>query len=908
MWRIDGPRAPRPVISKQFCDPMDADESQKSDAFCKICTDGPIEGDPLQRPCKCNGSMRYIHSSCLHECLKQSSRCKICNYPFRQKKIYKTDAPGRAPLRCIAESAFAQLAVCSKRLLCAGYLTLRVAAVLGLNGLLMSELVFGSADCGLGGIAMLGALLSVVNFFANYAFLSIYHSTGGRSRLRMNPSRTMRTMASDVLSRADSELSHTSAAGAESAASINASLIGLRNSLDDDDEIDQGSSSASVIDEDGINMVINANLLILPSRPKMLQDLRAVGALVWISAACLAYIKLWSVLYSRMSRLECAAPRRLFAGLLARLIRLVPSVRLLQPCAAALGCLASFVRESEMTVPVIFFYCTAVLLCALTLALHVLRMRVRSRTLCWLYNCGKIFTNLFIGVCHAFLLVGLVFHASVTHLINGGEPIFVAPTYSSAVALHFILGFVFSKFLRSFRERLVGSFRPGLVFNPIAIHSRRELIAYVERTGWGTFAANTVSNTICGSAYAFLLALVLRRYCDGIKIRDWRGVFIAIKLICLFFSTSAEFGNALAMACTAIIKRLGVIWGTNNYIYNLPQRIGSRARLIWDLNINARSELLAAEAACINRVVSQRQSADDSGEDDDAASTSTSMLSELSSIDATIRSRRERRRLADTNYSILRKYGITDRTIEKYYAKPHSGKFSLFYKPRCFFLFKLLMWVFCSSIVGVLTWAALSAAWLACVAFAPENAVAFAFASLYCIKFVAFLLTASVPSICAAPKSLLIFTFVNFVWPAVLTYMYYFYICDSSTFISVSKIFLFFFMLAPILYGLIVRFYFSLPLGRYSYSHVFRYLMSITTLQCVVLYITGGIMRHCSFNGFMIIVLTMYATYMVARGAVAVLNGSWLERIRDLYFLERIDILNYEPDERSGQVADSLVG
>jgi len=63
---------------------------------CRVCH-GESEPDrELFYPCKCDGSIKYVHQNCLEEWLKHSrekTRCELCKEPFHFKKIYKDDIP-----------------------------------------------------------------------------------------------------------------------------------------------------------------------------------------------------------------------------------------------------------------------------------------------------------------------------------------------------------------------------------------------------------------------------------------------------------------------------------------------------------------------------------------------------------------------------------------------------------------------------------------------------------------------------------------------------------------------------------------------------------------------------------------------------------------------------------------------
>ncbi|SJL04278.1 uncharacterized protein ARMOST_07639 [Armillaria ostoyae] len=73
-------------------------EAEEQDT-CRICS-APAEPDrPLFHPCKCLGTIQYIHQDCLTTWLSHSKKmtCDICKYPYSFTKIYAADMPPRLP-------------------------------------------------------------------------------------------------------------------------------------------------------------------------------------------------------------------------------------------------------------------------------------------------------------------------------------------------------------------------------------------------------------------------------------------------------------------------------------------------------------------------------------------------------------------------------------------------------------------------------------------------------------------------------------------------------------------------------------------------------------------------------------------------------------------------------------------
>ncbi|TFY83645.1 hypothetical protein EWM64_g363 [Hericium alpestre] len=67
---------------------------------CRICS-APAEPDqPLFHPCKCSGTIRYIHQDCLTTWLAHSKKktCDVCKHPYAFTKVYAEDMPSRLPV------------------------------------------------------------------------------------------------------------------------------------------------------------------------------------------------------------------------------------------------------------------------------------------------------------------------------------------------------------------------------------------------------------------------------------------------------------------------------------------------------------------------------------------------------------------------------------------------------------------------------------------------------------------------------------------------------------------------------------------------------------------------------------------------------------------------------------------
>lgn len=76
-------------------------EKNSEDAdTCRICRGEGSQDEPLFYPCKCSGSIKYVHQNCLMEWLSHSQKkhCELCKTPFRFTKLYDAHMPNTVPV------------------------------------------------------------------------------------------------------------------------------------------------------------------------------------------------------------------------------------------------------------------------------------------------------------------------------------------------------------------------------------------------------------------------------------------------------------------------------------------------------------------------------------------------------------------------------------------------------------------------------------------------------------------------------------------------------------------------------------------------------------------------------------------------------------------------------------------
>lgn len=82
------------------------DSSDKTDT-CRICRSEGTPEEPLFYPCKCSGSIKFVHQECLMEWLSHSHKkhCELCKTPFRFTKLYDANMPQKLPWSVFVQRA-----------------------------------------------------------------------------------------------------------------------------------------------------------------------------------------------------------------------------------------------------------------------------------------------------------------------------------------------------------------------------------------------------------------------------------------------------------------------------------------------------------------------------------------------------------------------------------------------------------------------------------------------------------------------------------------------------------------------------------------------------------------------------------------------------------------------------------
>ncbi|KAH0283392.1 hypothetical protein M436DRAFT_77293 [Aureobasidium namibiae CBS 147.97] len=102
------PASPPDIMNDPQFDPTEGgDKSPAEGDTCRICRSEASAAEPLFYPCKCSGSIKFVHQDCLMEWLSHSNKkhCELCKTPFRFTKLYDSHMPQTLPLPIFAKRA-----------------------------------------------------------------------------------------------------------------------------------------------------------------------------------------------------------------------------------------------------------------------------------------------------------------------------------------------------------------------------------------------------------------------------------------------------------------------------------------------------------------------------------------------------------------------------------------------------------------------------------------------------------------------------------------------------------------------------------------------------------------------------------------------------------------------------------
>ncbi|KAI3938377.1 hypothetical protein MKW98_015276 [Papaver atlanticum] len=77
------------------------EDEEEEEKICRICHIPGDSENPLQYPCACSGSIKFVHPKCLLQWMKQriTPACEVCKHKYSVYRVYAENTPTRLPLR-----------------------------------------------------------------------------------------------------------------------------------------------------------------------------------------------------------------------------------------------------------------------------------------------------------------------------------------------------------------------------------------------------------------------------------------------------------------------------------------------------------------------------------------------------------------------------------------------------------------------------------------------------------------------------------------------------------------------------------------------------------------------------------------------------------------------------------------
>ncbi|MCL7029758.1 hypothetical protein MKW94_005025 [Papaver nudicaule] len=77
------------------------EEDEEEEKICRICHSPGDSENPLQYPCACSGTMKFVHPKCLLRWIKQriTFECEVCKHKYFVHRVYADNTRTRLPLK-----------------------------------------------------------------------------------------------------------------------------------------------------------------------------------------------------------------------------------------------------------------------------------------------------------------------------------------------------------------------------------------------------------------------------------------------------------------------------------------------------------------------------------------------------------------------------------------------------------------------------------------------------------------------------------------------------------------------------------------------------------------------------------------------------------------------------------------
>lgn len=772
------------------------------DKICKICHVEESENEKLLYPCKCTGSIKFTHASCLFMFIKSSGKeyCTICKHKYEFEEIYKEGTPDRLPITILFKEAlllftsifnyivklirifiFLSIVIFTN-----GFLFLYLFEIKYLDFLLNFYILFGS-----------GIFISLASFSLSHLFNIFSKSVSVRRSRRVHRIDSMSvlsSMASEALSQSDSPRNLL----VNIAEERDLSFIGTQRHLQaEQHEQAEDSTSSNFSYNDTYKILFNKTLL-----PKCCNFV--------------FFLVIFKILYKYVS---FELPDCTFTFFL-RSINLYDF--------------------TKMVIALYSFFLLVIL---------------GAKRWIILFRFFKIINFLFLSFLMSLYIDGICVHFLYSLIINNGILVdfsMYSHGFVYSFLFHFILGYFINRFLKRYISFYAKNFRPGLFWNladpsnGVDFYYKLSSIPfYVLAKGIMHFI---VFHLLVCSQFLFIIRSEISR---SFKISNLLRLLLYLKIGNFYIDLSFNFFNMIALLNTYVIRHISRYIGMQNFLFN--EDIG---------DIKNRNVFLKW---CPNK-----------------------------------------HKFYDVNL-VHKKYNtkVSLEDVDKYFGKNNNKDFGIFFVPKFFKIYQfsmpLLMTTTTSFSVMLLTKILRIFTDVIISKYKRMHTIRdILFALLYAITLYTISLCASKSNIKTLPKNIILFIYLNFVWPLWITFIVVAQYGSTDMSILPFSTFMILVTSSSFLRTLFKMTIFTIPLQNYSMIYIIRKLYAFTTsvticisfmkYSSMIINTTISLLQHISIFYILLFILSI----LLINGQLKEFYQSKCKDIKRRNFLVSRKIRNFE--------------
>lgn len=916
-------------------------QEQEQEKICKICHsefDETNNAVPFIHPCKCKGSLKYMHAECLNEwiSLSKKKKCEICNHPFLFKKTFKPDAPKNVPFTYVILFVLKTLLDLLLNILCSVYTISRLVFVILLATLTIKKFI--SPESSKIFQLQMGCVLTIFSYL-NTLFIKKTIRALSSIRVRMESGNILENLINEVATRSVNE----------------SALSTLTIPQAGDSESNEFDEQVIIDNLDSYQFLSLAEILFRrPTWTYLKKDLISALSLSQFSIiipVLLYFSKLVTSLFNSIFYYLCLIP-----GFKSKVLKHchVPVISALITFSNSLG--FSFLCR--------MCFAGTMLISILIFILYLLKTRTANSIIKIAFYLLKAYSIVILSSFYSALMIGLLSHFSFSYKINSGKPIFQVSNALLSICIHLFIGGFFTYLIREIKELLAKKFRTGLIISPPVDSSFNQLIEFAIILSFRGFLRKIIAN------FAILCLIP----CSTILICTPKANFtfgtntthvslLYYKAFLLLGSNCINIARFTVLIFGGIAKIFAKIFNAQNYFYNEKSAIPDKKQLVWALNtthcsseylnyidqinyVLKNKELIKNDLKeknkngksisrkyldfmknCLGKVTIENNDLEEayrrvnldsttliketdklinSIENESDSTTNRTDTSFTKKVSKSLTSAIE----SEQNEMILKRYEFSDRRIRKYFGLEHSRRISIFYKPKHFGLVKMCCFMSCFTSILILISLILRISLLICnkIEFYSEESKSVGF---MCISSLLTCLISLISKVFNINFKILFKVFLNhtilkfytnFLFPVTASLISVL-IYSNREFTAFSKIFITIFSFSTIPEYFFKNIFVASEIESYSPLFIIKQLASFSGLKAALflLYLTYNRIVVFS-NIYLPFVFGAIIVFQIYKISHVFTSGSLMEKVKDHFFLDKTVIANYNYPETTSQV------